>query len=116
MPPQTAEPNERDQGSLATEVPPSIDESARPPSRRPFYTPREAAELLSVRVGHILKWIGSHELAASNLAQLRDSKRPRWRITDNDLQAFVAGRSNRPTALNKPRRRRARQMEVINFF
>ncbi len=77
----------------------------------PFLTPPEAAKLLRVDPSTVIGWIKSGELPASNLAS-RSATRPRWRISREALEEFLAGREPRP-AVKKKRRSNAR---VIQFF
>ena len=74
-------------------------------------TPPKAAKVLRVDPETIRELIRSGELRASNLAR-RGSTRPRWRISREALEEFLAGREPRPAA-KKKRRSSAR---IIQFF
>ena len=74
-------------------------------------TPPQAADVLQVDPDTVRGWIESGELVASNLAS-RSATRPRWRISREALEEFLAGREPRPPA-KKKRRSNAR---VIQFF
>ena len=74
-------------------------------------TPPKAAKVLRVDPETIRELIRSGELRASNLAR-RGSTRPRWRISREALEEFLAGRGPRP-AVKRKRRSSAR---VIQFF
>lgn len=41
-------------------------------------------------------WITSKQLAAVNVCKRPGGSKPRWRVTEDDLAAFLAGRGNRP--------------------
>lgn len=74
-------------------------------------TPPKAAKVLRVDPETIRELIRSGELRASNLAS-RSATRPRWRISREALEEFLAGREPRPPA-KKKRRSNAR---IIQFF
>lgn len=57
----------------------------------------------------IITWIRNGELRATNVATRIDGKRPRWLIDRDDIAAFEAARSSKPTP--KPRRRK-RQHDI----
>ncbi|NQT37574.1 MAG: helix-turn-helix domain-containing protein [Planctomycetes bacterium] len=70
------------------------------------FTPREIAESRGVSIDTVRSWIASGQLRATNLARAASSKKPRWRVSESDLAAFEAARSNSPQP--KPQRRRRR--------
>ena len=70
--------------------------------------PQEVAELLAVSKDTVHAWIQSGELAAANCSPKAESRKPRWRITQADLDAFHARRANVP-AVTKPARQRRRR-------
>ena len=80
---------------------------------REYFTPPETARLLGVKHDKILAWIKSGELAAVNLAT-RHGGRPRWRISRQALDDFLARRAAKPPP--KPRRRRREPQNVIQFY
>jgi len=41
----------------------------------------------------VQKWVEAGELRAVNVSRDRNSKKPRLRVLDSDLQAFLAGRT-----------------------
>ena len=55
------------------------------------HTPRSIAKDLSVSRDTVNKWITSGELRAMDLGA---NGRRKWHIKDEDLQAFLASRSN----------------------
>jgi excisionase family DNA binding protein len=62
----------------------------------------------------VLGWIRSGELRAINVGRRPGAKKPRWRITQNALDAFEALRTPTPPL---PRlRRHKRPADVIRFY
>jgi excisionase family DNA binding protein len=76
------------------------------------HTVQQAAELLAVSVDHVGVLIRSGELPASDISR-PGSRRPLWRIADEDLAAFLARR--RHLAAPKPVRRRKRPSRIVEF-
>jgi excisionase family DNA binding protein len=74
-------------------------------------SPRQAALRLGVRTSKVFAWIHSGELLAANLG---DCKTPRFKISPQALEQFLARRSVVPPA--KPARKRRQASEVIQFF
>ena len=68
-----------------------------------------------LKVGHekVLSWIHSGELRAADVSTKR-GQRPRWRISRDDLNLFLARRSATPPP--KPRRQRRQAEDVIEFY
>ncbi|MDZ7620836.1 MAG: helix-turn-helix domain-containing protein [Patescibacteria group bacterium] len=67
-------------------------------------SPAEVAKQLGVGGDKVRTWIESGEMPALNVAATK-GKRPRWRVTEEGLAAFVASRQNRLPE-PKPMRRR----------
>jgi excisionase family DNA binding protein len=62
----------------------------------------------------VLGWIGSGELRAVNVGRRPGAKKPRWRVTQEALEAFEQLRTPTPPL---PRVRRRKQPEhVIAFY
>jgi hypothetical protein len=80
-----------------------------------YTTPRELAERYRTDVHCILAAIKSGELRALNLAH-PGSRRPRWRISPEALEAFEAARTSRPPVKAERRRRAVRMANVIQFI
>lgn len=82
-----------------------------------WFTPPQVARSRQLRVGKVLAWIRTGELAAVNCAERRGG-RPRWRISAEALAAFDAARSNRAAfrARPPPRPKRRRDDGVIEYF
>jgi hypothetical protein len=69
------------------------------------FTVEEIAEMESVHVETVQQWIRSGELPAHNASASKASKKPRWRVTESDLQTFrIARQNNLGTAAPKTRR------------
>jgi excisionase family DNA binding protein len=78
-------------------------------------TPPQVAARLGVSPDKILNWVRSGELRAINVAARR-SGRPRYRIDLADLLAFEQARAAGAPAPSGRQRRRAAELEVIEFF
>lgn len=74
------------------------------------YTTAEVAEFLKVSPDKILAWINSGELEGIDVSS-RGSRKRRFRVTNDALQAFLRLRATRPAP--KPTRRRRREEERI---
>lgn len=68
---------------------------------------REAVEVLGTDDEQVLGWIHSGELVASNVARVRNGKRPRWRIAEADLGRFLLSRRHPASQATKTTRRHA---------
>lgn len=62
----------------------------------------------------VLGWIASGELKAVNVGRRLGAKKPRWRITQEALEAFEALRTPGPPAPQMKRRKRP--TDVIEFY
>ena len=78
-----------------------------------YLSPPAIAERLGVSHGKILAWIASGELRATDFATVR-GQRPRWRVAEDDLSAFLSGRSTTPPP--QQQRRRRKKQNVIQFY
>jgi excisionase family DNA binding protein len=75
---------------------------------------RDLCERYGVSEHTVLGWIRSGELRAVNVGRKLGARKPRWRITQEALEAFEQLRTPTPPV---PRvRRRRRQEEVIQFY
>jgi excisionase family DNA binding protein len=75
---------------------------------------RDLCERYGVGEHTVLGWINSGELRAVNVGRHPGAKKPRWRITQDALEAFEALRTPTPPV---PRtRRRKRPADVIEFY
>jgi excisionase family DNA binding protein len=81
---------------------------------RQYVTAVQVAADLGVNQSKVLGWIHRGELRAINVAA-RLGGRPRWRISREAVDAFLAARTVQPAAA-PPRRRRRADPEVIQFF
>ena len=76
-------------------------------------TVREAASVLKIRTHGVLSLIHSGELRGVDVS-LTPGGRPRWRILQEDLEAFVTRRTHETQA---PRRRRRKlRTNVMQYF
>ena len=79
-----------------------------------FVTPADIAKALGVNRTKVLAWIRRGELRAVNVAAT-SGRRPRWRIAQEALDAFLIARSPTPP-LHAVRRRRRADPQIIQFF
>ncbi len=73
------------------------------PATHAYLSPPAIAERLGVSPEKVIRWIARGELRAVNLAD-RLGGRPRWRVSQADLESFLAARAAQP----RPGRRRPR--------
>jgi excisionase family DNA binding protein len=78
------------------------------------FSVRDLCERYAVSEHTVLGWIASGELRALNVGRRLGAKKPRWRITQEALDAFEALRT--PTPPPPKTRRKARPAGVIEFY
>lgn len=78
------------------------------------YTLAEVAESLKVSDETVAHWIRNGELTAFNVSRDRQSGKPRLRVRQSDLDAFLATRSTAPPP--KTERRRPRSLPEVKEF
>ena len=78
-----------------------------------FHTPPALAKQAGVAREKIIEFINRGELRAINLSE---GVRPRWRVSDDDWQAFLASKSNQKPVKKTTRRRTAGSGEVIEYY
>ena len=75
---------------------------------------RDLCERYGVGEHTVLGWINFGELRAINVGRKPGAKKPRWRITQEALEAFELARTATPP---QPRaQRRKRPTDVIEFY
>jgi excisionase family DNA binding protein len=79
-----------------------------------IYTVQEIHRRYGVTVQTVLGWIHSGELRAVNVGRRPGAKKPRWRITQEALDAFEQART--PTPPPPRGRRRKRPADVVEFY
>jgi excisionase family DNA binding protein len=85
---------------------------AQPRPVRTVLTPPQVAKQLGVDPATVIGWIRSKQLRASNVG--KGEQRPRYRIQQSDLDAFLKTRQPEPPS---PRKQRSQKSgEVIEFF
>ena len=67
----------------------------------PVFTVPQVAEQLSVSTARIYELIGAGVLGAIDVSA-GEGRRPRWRIDDDSLRAFLSERRSGGTALDPP--------------
>jgi hypothetical protein len=75
----------------------------------------EVAERYAVDPHAVLGWIRSGELSAINCGRAPNKKKPRWRVTPEQLAAFELRRLSSPPPA-PPRRRKQSTPNVIEFY
>jgi excisionase family DNA binding protein len=78
-----------------------------------FFTVPAVAKRFGVNQTKVLSWIKSGELNALDVSQARGD-RPRWRVSQDDLDQFCESRRAVPAP--KPVRNRKRLEGVTEFF
>jgi excisionase family DNA binding protein len=68
-----------------------------------YHPLKVVAARLSTTLDHVLGLVHSHKLKATNIG--RGAKRPRWRVSEEDLKAFIAARTNGATQTTARRRK-----------
>jgi len=81
----------------------------------PALSPPQVARQLAVKPDTVLAWIAAGELAAVDVRR-PGAKRPRWRITQDSLDAFHRRRSARPTPAKHARQRQARDPDPFGLL
>ena len=74
---------------------------------------RDVAAFLNVKTDTVLDFIHAGELPASDCSR-PGSKKPRWRVLEEDLGLFLAKRRKVPPP--KPYRRKRKTEGVIEFY
>ena len=71
-----------------------------------FHSVKEVAESTHTTIDVVGAWIASGELVAVNVASSKDTKKPRWRISEIALAAFIERRSTQPASTPKKRHKK----------
>ena len=78
-----------------------------------WVSPPALAEELGIAVEKVIRWIEHGELNAVNVATTTTG-RPRWRISEEDVGAFLLSRKNQPVV--KVQRRRKTRKNEVTFY
>ena len=78
-----------------------------------FLTTRQVAEMLSVDIGKVGDWLAAGDLVGVNVAKVSGGIRPRWRISRQALEAFLAARQTHQPV---PAPRRRRQEKTAAYY
>ncbi len=84
-------------------------------TRTKYLSPPEVASILEVTHHKVIAWINSGELEAYDFSENRAS-RPRWRISQANIDAFLERRASSPTPPVTRRQRRKKADGVIQFY
>ncbi len=79
-----------------------------------YVTCPTVAKRLAIHPSKVRNWIASGELVAVDISEKRGG-RPRWRISEADLEAFLLRRSA-PAPAPATRRRRKVDASVTKYF
>lgn len=77
------------------------------------YMIKDICTLLGVHEQTVISWIHNGELKATNVGATPGKKKPRWRITEASLEAFMEKRSTKPPAPKPTRRRNATSQGTV---
>jgi excisionase family DNA binding protein len=77
-------------------------------------TVNDVCERYDVAEHTVLAWIRSGELRAVNVGRKPGAKKPRWRITQEALDAFELLRT--PTPILPRTKRRKRSLGIVEFY
>jgi len=80
-----------------------------------WLSPPAIAERLGIDAHKVLGWIGRGELKAVNVAD-HVGGRPRWRIAERDLEAFIARRSSKTEPTKTRRRKTTKPADFVEYF
>jgi hypothetical protein len=80
-----------------------------------YWTVGEYAKSRGIGEEKVLDWIASGQLAAINLAA-RAGGRPRWRIPQDAIDCFEAGRTSAPAVKPPAAKRRSRPADYVQYF
>lgn len=80
------------------------------------YAPKQIAERYGVGEHKVLAWIAAGDLQAVNVGTRRNGGKPRWRITQESLDAFERARSSRPAPEPTRRARKVKRPAATQFF
>ena len=75
----------------------------------------DVASCLAVAPDKVLAWIHSGELRGHDLTERSSAQRPRWRISPDDLEAFLRARQTRPAPI-KSRPQKKLDTAVIEYY
>ena len=80
-----------------------------------FLSPAAIAKQLDISPDTVLAWIARGALSAINASRDPRSRKPRWRVSPDDLEAFLGTRRNKPAPVRAaPRPRRGER--AYKFF
>ena len=81
-----------------------------------LHPPKYYSDLSGLSDDHILKFIHSEELRASNVAK-KGAKRSRWLISEDDWESFLAKRATKePDQIAVPSRSQRNQIPVSKEY
>jgi excisionase family DNA binding protein len=78
------------------------------------FSVKDICERFAVGEHSVLAWISSGDLRAINVGRKPGAKKPRWRITEEALEAFELSRTATPPPPKAQRRKRS--AEIIEFY
>jgi hypothetical protein len=79
-----------------------------------MYSVNDVSQRYSVNLQTVLGWIANGELKAINVGRAPGRKKPRWRITQDALDAFELRRT--PTTTQPRAKRRQQPADVVAFY
>ena len=79
------------------------------------FTVKDLCNRYGVAEHTVLSWIRSGQLRALNVGRHPSSKKPRWRVTSEALEAFELCRTHSPPP-SRTRRRRKQESNLVEFY
>jgi predicted site-specific integrase-resolvase len=80
------------------------------------FTVAQTAELEQVSQHTVLSWLKNGSLRGHNAARNPGGMKPRWRITQQDLDEFRTKRATVAAPQHAKRRRKQRTSGVVEFY
>lgn len=74
------------------------------------------AQIIGVKPNKVLNWINAGELEAVDVSAKHGKGRPRWRVSPEAFERFMAARSNRTATRSTPRMHKRQRGPAIHQY